>query len=98
VGPTREPWPERVALQERLLRRPDPDAIAEARRAIGADARLLIVADAVQSRVESGFVLASPGPVPGRRLFPEALFELRFANRTLHVYEARDEAEGVSPR
>jgi hypothetical protein len=89
VGPSREAWPERAALQERLLRRPDPDAIREARRAIGADARLLVVADAVQSRIESGFVLASPGPVPGRRLFPEALFELRFANPTLHVYEAR---------
>ena len=89
LGPAREAWPERVALQERLLRRPDPDAIAEARRAIGAHARLLVVADAVQSRIESGFVLASPGPVPRRRLFPEALFELRFANPTLHVYEAR---------
>ena len=30
VGPEREPWPERAALQERLLRRPDPDAVAEA--------------------------------------------------------------------
>jgi hypothetical protein len=89
VGPSREPWPERVALQERLLRRPDRGAIAEARRAIGKGARLLVVADAVQSRIESGFVLAAPGPVPGRRLFPEDLFELRFANATLHVYEAR---------
>jgi hypothetical protein len=56
------------------------------------------VADAVQSRVESGFVLTAIGTVPGRRLFPEALFELRFANRTLHVYEARDESGRVSPR
>ena len=89
VGSSREPWPERAELQERLLRRPDRGAIAEARRAIGEGARLLVVADAVQSRVESGFVLASPGRVPGRRLFPEDLFELRFANATLHVYEAR---------
>ena len=80
VGPEREPWPERAALQERLLRRPDPGAIAEARRAVGPHARLLVVADAVQSRIDSGFVLASPGRVPGRRLFPEDLFELRFAN------------------
>jgi hypothetical protein len=89
VGPEREPWPERAALQERRLRRPDPGAIAEARRAVGPHARLLVVADAVQSRIDSGFVLASPGRVPGRRVFPEDLFELRFANATLHVYEAR---------
>ena len=89
VGPEREPWPERAALQERLLRRPDRGAIAEARRAIGPQERLLVVADAVQSRIDSGFVLASPGRVPGRRLFPEDLFELRFANAALHVYEAR---------
>ena len=89
VGPGREPFPERAALQERLLRRPDPGAVAEARRAVGPQARLLVVADAVQSRVDAGFVLASPGRVPGRRLFPEDLFELRFANAALHVYEAR---------
>ena len=89
VGPGREPWPERAALQERLLRRPDPGAVAEARRAIGPRDRLLIVADSVQSRVESGLVLATVGPVPGKRLFPEELFELRFANAALHVYEAR---------
>jgi len=89
VGPGREPWPERAALQERLLRRPDRDAVAEARRAVGPRKRLLVVADSVQSKIESGFVLAAPGRVPGRRLFPEELFELRFANAALHVYEAR---------
>jgi hypothetical protein len=89
VGPGREPWPERAALQERLLRRPDPDAIAQARHAVGPRERVLIVADSVQSRVESGFVVATPGRVPGKRLFPEELFELRFANAALHVYEAR---------
>lgn len=89
VGPGREPWPERAALQERLLRRPDRDAIAEAFRALAPRDRLLIVADSVQSTVESGFVLATPGRVPGKRLFPEELFELRFANAALHVYEAR---------
>ena len=89
VGPGREPWPERAALQERLLRRPDPGTIAEARHAVGPQARLLLVADAVQSKIDSGFVLAAPGPVPGRRLFPADLFELRFANAALHVYEAR---------
>ena len=89
MGPGREPWPERAALQERLLRRPDREALAEARRAVGSRARLLVVADFVQSKIESGFVFATPGRVPGRRLFPEELFELRFANAALHVYEAR---------
>jgi len=92
VGPSREPWPERAALQERLLRRPDAAAVAEARRVVGPGPRLLVAADAVASRVESGFVLASPGPVPQRRLFPADLFDLRFANRALHVYEAREPA------
>ena len=90
VGPSREPWPERVTLQEHLLRRPDGAALTEARLAVGPGPRLLVVADAVASRVEAGFVLASPGPVPRRRLFPSDLFDLRFANRTLHVYEARE--------
>ena len=89
VGPGREPWPERAALQERLLRRPDRGAVAEAWRAVGQGKRLLVVADSVQSKVESGFVLATPGRVPARRLFPEELFELVFANAALHVYEAR---------
>ena len=34
-------------------------------------------------------MIASPGPVPARRFFPDSLFELRFANRVMHVYEAR---------
>ena len=89
VGPSREPFPERAALQERLLRHPDRDAVEAARRAVDRHARLLVVADAVQSRVESGFVLAAPGPVLGRRLFPEEQFELRFANGAMQVYEVR---------
>jgi hypothetical protein len=87
--PGAEPWPERAALQERVLRRPDAATLEEARRAIGPGARLLVVADSVQSRIEGGFVEASIGPVPRRRLFPEPLFELRFANAAVHVYEAR---------
>lgn len=79
-----------MALQERLLRRPDAGAVAEARRAVGSGPRLLVVADAVQSRVEAGFVRASLGAVPRRRLFPEDLFELRFVNDALQVYEARE--------
>jgi hypothetical protein len=34
-------------------------------------------------------VFASPGPVPPRRFFPESLFERRFANGAMQVYEAR---------
>jgi hypothetical protein len=91
VGPSREPWPERVALQERLLRRPDAATVAEARRAAGQGPRLLVVADAVQSRVEAGLVVASIGPVPPRFLLPEELFARRFRNGAMHVYEARED-------
>jgi hypothetical protein len=90
VGPGREPWPERVALQERLLRRPDAAALAAARHAVGPGPRLLVVADAVQSRVDAGFVPAALGAVPRRRLFPQELFALRFVNDAMQVYEARE--------
>jgi hypothetical protein len=96
AGPSREPWPERRALQERLLRRPDREAVDEARRAVGPGPRLLVVADHVPSPIEAGFVHPSPRPVPGRPLLPEALFERRFANGALHVYEAREEGAAVS--
>jgi hypothetical protein len=89
ASPSREPWPERRALQERL-RRPDRAAVADARLAVGPGSRLLVVADAVPDRIEGGFVWIRPGPVPRHRLFPEPLFERRFANDALHVYEARD--------
>jgi hypothetical protein len=92
AGPAREPWPERVDLQWRLLRRPDAAVVAEARRALGPAPRLLIAADAVQSRVEAGFVHAGVGPVPPRRFFPDDLFERLYAGATLQVYEAREPA------
>jgi hypothetical protein len=92
VGPSREPFPERVAVQERLLRHPDGATAASAWRTLDPGARLLVVADAVPSRVEAGFVLADPRPVAGRRLFPAALFDLRFANSAMQVYEARPPA------
>ena len=98
VGPGREPWPERAALQERLLRRPDRAVLDEARRAIGPGPRLLVVADAVQSSVEAGFVHVSLGAVPRGRLFPQELFELRFVNDAMQVYEARDFSSGAAPR
>jgi hypothetical protein len=79
-----------VALQQRLLRRPDDDAVAEARRAVGPGPRLLVVADAVQSRIQAGFVVASVGGVPSRLLLPDELFARRFRNGALHVYEARE--------
>ena len=90
VGPSREPWPERVALQQRLLSRPDAAAVAEARRAMGPGPRLLLVADAVRPRIEAGFVVASVGAVRSHLLFPGDLFTRRFRNGALHVYEARE--------
>ena len=90
AGPGREPWPERVALQERLLRRTDVAAVAEARSALGPGPRLLIAADAVQSRIETGFVHAEVGPVASRRLFPAELFQRAYASSTLQVYAARE--------
>jgi hypothetical protein len=92
AGPGREPWPERALLQQRLLRRTDVAAIAEARAAVGPGPRLLIAADAVQSRIEGGFVHAQVGSVLPRLLFPAELFERTYESATLQVYEARDTA------
>lgn len=89
-----EPFPERAALQRRLLRRPDRAAVAEARRAVGPGPRLLVVADSVQSRIEAGLVIAAVGPVPSRPLLPDELFTRRFANGAMHVYEAREDGAG----
>ena len=83
-----EPFAERAALQERLLRRPGPEAVAAARRVVGAGPRILVVADSVPSRIDSGIVFATPAPLPPLRFFPEELFALRFANGALQVYEA----------
>jgi hypothetical protein len=91
AGEPGEPFPERVALQQRVLRQPDTTAVAEARRAVGRGPRLLVVADFVPSRIESGLVLAEVRPLPSRPLLPEELFARRFANRAMHVYEAREE-------
>jgi hypothetical protein len=96
VGPGAEPWPARAALQQRLLRRPDAAALAEARLTIGAGARLLVVADSVQSRIEEGIVHAAPGPVPPRRFFPEPLFSRPYVSGTLQVYEAREPGAGAA--
>jgi hypothetical protein len=84
-----DPWPERTALQERVLRHPDAQVLAQARRAMGPGRRLLIVADSVQSSVDDGIVGPTLGPVSQRRLFPESLFDLRFVNGAMQVYEAR---------
>jgi hypothetical protein len=86
-----DPWPDRTALQERLLRRPGPAEITAARRAVGPGPRLLVVADAVPTYIEAGYVLVRPRPVPRRRLFPPSSFHLRFASGALHVYEARED-------
>jgi hypothetical protein len=90
VHGTAEAYPDRVALETRLLRHPDADAIAAARRAVGPGQRILVVADHVPSRILDGFVLASPAAVPPGRLFPDPLFRLLFANQAMHVYEASD--------
>jgi hypothetical protein len=90
-----DPFPERMALQARLLRRPDAAALAEARRAAGPGPRLLVVADAVQSRIDSGFVRAAPGAVPPWHFFPEDLFERSFLNGAMQVYEARPAPAGA---
>ena len=92
VGPDGDPFPERTAVQQRLLRRRDPAAIAAARAAVGPGPRLLVVADYVPSRVEAGQVVASPGAAASRHLFPESRFALRFANGAMQVYEAREPA------
>ena len=96
AGPSRDPWPERSALQERLLRRPDEAALEAARRVVGGADRLLVVADYVPSRIEAGLVIASPGPVPARRFFPETLFERRFVNGAMQVYEALPTGPGTT--
>jgi hypothetical protein len=98
VPPGAEPWPDRAALQQRVLRRPDAAALLEARRAIGPGPRLLVAADSVQSRIEAGIVHAAPGRVPPLRFFPEPLFARVFESATLQVYEAREAGPAVSPR
>jgi hypothetical protein len=80
-----EPYPERAAFQEALLRRPSPETIAEALRLFPAPVEVLVVADSVQSRIESGFLEVDIGPVPARPLLPPP-FRSAFANRVMHVY------------
>jgi hypothetical protein len=78
-----EPYPERAAFQEALPRRASPNAIARARRIFpGSD--VLVVADSVQSRIESGFLTVEIGPVPRRALLPPP-FHPEFANGAMHV-------------
>lgn len=81
-----EPYPERAALQERLLRHPDRETVEEVQRMFPAGTAFRVVADAVQSRIAGGMVVASIEPVPARLLFPPHLFRLEFANGAMHVY------------
>ncbi len=83
---TAEPFPEKASFQEELLRRPDPAAVTEARRLFPPPVRVLVVADNVQSRIDSGFLQAAIGTVPGRPLLSPRFFRLVFANPALHVY------------
>ena len=74
-----------------LLYSPDAEAVAQARRAVGAGPRLLVVVDAVRSNDEYGFVLA---PVPSGWLLPRELFARCLANSAIQVYEARPGGPG----
>jgi hypothetical protein len=85
-----EPFPERAALQETLLRRPDPEVARAVRRFFPPPAGILVVADNVQSRIVAGFVEVALGPVPARPLLPGPLFRPEFANRAMHVYRLLD--------
>jgi hypothetical protein len=81
-----EAYPERAAFQETLLRRPTASTIAATRALFPQPARILVVADNVQSRIEGGLVVVSVGPVPRRPLLPQAWFHPLFANDAMHVY------------
>ena len=96
-----EPFPEKAAFQEALLRRPGPEVVAEARRLFPPPGAVLVVADNVQSRIEAGFLEVSIGTVPTRALLPPRFFRVVFANSALHVYRlegparlAGEDAEG----
>ena len=96
-----EPFPERAALQEALLRRPDPEVARSVRGLFPLPAGILVVADNVQSRIAAGFVEVALGPVPARPLLPGTLFQRAFANRAIHVYRlldpSRPPASGRAP-
>lgn len=86
---TSEPFPERVAFQEALLRRPGPEVLSEARRLFPPPVEVMVVADSVQSSVDSGFLRVAIGAIPARSLLPPAWFEAVFVNRVMHVYRLK---------
>jgi hypothetical protein len=92
-----EPYPERAALQERLLRSPDLGAVEAAHRSVNPGQRLLIVADFMTSESVSGLLMPTPGPVAPYRIFPEPRFRLLFANSAMHVYQALADADPRLP-
>jgi hypothetical protein len=87
-----EPYPERIDLQERLLRRPDAAVADEVRRLLPPGTVVRAVADAVQPHLAGGRLEAAIAAVPRRPLFPAELFELEYAGDTLHVYRLRSAA------
>jgi hypothetical protein len=89
---TNEPFPERAGLQEALLRRPTRDGVAAVRQMFPPSVELLVVADSVQSSIESGVLRVAIGPVPPRALLPPAWFRPVFANRVMHVYRLEEAA------
>lgn len=82
-----EPFPERAAFQDGLLRHAGPEVVTAAHRLFPPPAAVLVVADSVQSRIEAGFLQVSIGTVPARPLLPQRWFHVVFANRALHVYQ-----------
>jgi hypothetical protein len=86
-----EPYPDRAAFQETLLRRPSLETLASVRQQFPAPTEVLVVADNVQSSVQAGLLRVEIGPVPARALLPAPWFQPVFANRAMHVYRvARD--------
>lgn len=87
----REPYPERTAAQQRLLRAPDAAAANAVRALVGGGRRLLVVADSTYARAISGLLLVEPGAVPPRPVFQPPAFQSLFANGAMQVFEVRPE-------
>jgi len=98
----REPYPERAAFQEALLRRPGSAVVSAALRLFPPPVDVLVVADSVQSRIQAGLLEVAIGPVPAPPLLPPPWFRPVFVNRALHIYRLgrageADLARGSSP-
>lgn len=79
-------YPERVDLQDRLLRGPGRENVKAVVDRFPAGTKVRIVADSVQTKLREGIEDADIAPIPSRRFFPSELFALEFANAAMHVY------------